>query len=94
MWIISYDVADRNSEGEETGRVRRGFFVEPDPVMAHLRYEMGLRQEPGRNYKLEEAHHFEMAARPSIDQEAMMWQLGLELGVNCRDLILRWTDYR
>lgn len=93
MWILSYDVVEP-AEGKEPERTRRGFYIEPDAILAHVRYEVGLRQEPDRNYKLEEAHHFEMAARMPSNQEADMWQLALELGVNCQELILRWKDYR
>ena len=93
MWILSYDVVEA-AEGDEPARTRRGFYVEPDAILAHARYEVGLRVEPERNYKLEEAHHFEMAARLSSDSEAELWQHAMSLNVNCQELILRWKDYR
>lgn len=87
MWILSYDV-------EENGKTTRGFFIVYDAIEAHIRFELSQRQEPDRNYKLEEAHHFEMARRMGKDEEATFWDAAIAQGVPCQDIILQWKDYR
>lgn len=60
MWMLSYDVTlttDQDGQSE----IVRGFFGCMDAEEARLRFECGKAGEPERNWKLEKAHHFEIA---------------------------------